>query len=302
MKKVYEPYSPRGKAKKMIEQINEIIDYFGESGFRLTIRSIFYRLVGKGLIQNNFNSYKNTQTTIGRARRGGMIDWDSIVDETRHLREDSSWDNPAAIILDAAASYHVNYWQGQKYRPELWLEKDAVLGVIGGLCKRYDIPYFSCRGNPSDVAMLGAGERMISYIANKQIPYIFYLGDHDPQGLDIDRDITEKLRMFSGTDIKFQRLALTEEQIIEGDLPPNPVKKTDNKKGPVIDYINRFGVECWELDALDPNDLVKIVENAILEKVDQGLFSEMKEIERVGREDLMLVSQNWNNALYAVRY
>ena len=295
MKKVYESYRPQGPARERILQINEIIEYFGLSGFILTIRSIYYRLVGKDIIENNLESYKGIATTIRRARLAGMIDWDAIVDETRYLREHNSWDSPSSIILAAANSFHTDYWQGQRYRPELWIEKDAILGVIGPLCKEYDLPYFSCRGNPSDASMFLAGQRMLEYKANGQIPYVFYLGDHDPQGLDIDRDVQRKLTLFTGSHVPFRRLALTTDQIIARNLPPNPVKKTDKETGPVVDYIKKYGVECWELDALDPNELVGIVKEAILEKVDLGLLNEMKDREDRGRAELLMVGRNWGD-------
>jgi hypothetical protein len=133
-----------------IEQANAIIAEFMAQGFVLTLRQLYYQFVARDLIENKQTEYKRLGTIIRDGRRAGLIDWSAIEDRTRRMRFHASWSTPASIIKSAAFSYREDSWADQIYRPEVWIEKDALLGVIAGICGQWRVPYFACRGNNSE--------------------------------------------------------------------------------------------------------------------------------------------------------
>ena len=199
----------------------------------------------------DLNDYKIT-------RLAGLIDWHSIVDRTRNLRGNGHWDKPEDVIASARYSYLLNKWDGQPNYVEVWVEKDALVDIVGQACIPLDTPYFSCRGYTSQSEMWSAAQRFIdqSYRDNR---YIIHLGDHDPSGIDMTRDIQERLRMF-GADVYVKRVALTMNQIETYNPPPNPAKLSDSRCGK---YIDEYGDESWELDALEPSVITNLITNEV---------------------------------------
>ena len=129
-----------------IAQAETIIQEYQSQGFTLTLRQLYYQFVARDLIRNSQREYKRLGSIINDARLAGLIDWYSIEDRTRFLRGLNSWDSPEEIIQETASNYHRDRWNGQKWRPEVWIEKDALVGVIEGVCNELDIDYFACRG------------------------------------------------------------------------------------------------------------------------------------------------------------
>lgn len=207
MKKCYIPKNFSSNSLGVIAQANTIIDAYEAQGFDLTLRQLYYQFVSRGLIPNKDTEYKKLGSIINDARLAGLIDWTRISDRTRNVRSLSHWANPAGVIESALASYHLDYWRGQSYRPEVWIEKDALVGVIEGVCQEFDVPYFSCRGYTSQSEMWSAGQRLLRTRRNGQKPLILHLGDHDPSGIDMSRDIFDRLDLFTG-DVPVDRLAL----------------------------------------------------------------------------------------------
>lgn len=276
---------------KIVEQANEIIDEYAAQGFDLTLRQLYYQFVSRDLISNTQKEYKRLGSIINDARLAGLIDWDRITDRTRNLKSQSHWSTPAAIIESAADSYRVDKWAGQPFRLEVWIEKEALAGVFDGVCMELDVPYFCCRGYTSQSEMWAAGQRLRRYIRNSQKTIILHFGDHDPSGMDMSRDITDRLKMFiGGRGTTFERLALNMDQIDEFSPPPNPAKTTDARASA---YIAEFGSESWELDALDPNTLVGLVRSAIESVRDETAWSEASEREQAGRAQLLAASSRW---------
>jgi hypothetical protein len=163
-------------------------------------------------------------------------------------------------------------WEGQPFRPEVWIEKDALIGVIAGVCNELDVAYFSCRGYASQSELWRASRRISACAHDDQATVIIHLGDHDPSGLDMTRDISDRLGLFLGYEsYPVQRLALTMAQVDELKPPPNPAKITDSRaKG----YIRQYGRSSWELDALDPRTMQKLVRKEILEYREEDIFQE----------------------------
>jgi len=296
-------FSPASVA--VIQQANIIITDYAAQGFDLTLRQLYYQFVSRGLIPNRDSEYKKLGSTINDARLAGVIDWNAIQDRTRNVRSLSHWDDPAGVIKAALASYHVNYWDGQTYRPEVWIEKDALVGVIAPACEDLDVPYFSCRGYTSQSEMWGAAQRLRTYIEAGQVPIIFHLGDHDPSGIDMTRDITDRLTLFlrggydprAGTwetqedPIELERLALNMEQVNQYDPPPNPAKLTDAR---AVGYIRIHGNQSWELDALEPTVIDTLIRDAVDQYRDMDKWDAVVAREDVDKTLLKKTSSQWD--------
>jgi len=251
-------------SKSIINKANEIIDEYVAQGFDLTLRQIYYQFVARDILPNSLKSYKNLGSIINDARLAGLIDWLRITDRTRNLRGNSHWETPDDVIRAAADSYRIDMWAKQDYRPEVWIEKDALVGVIEGVCSELDVPYFSCRGYTSQSEMWIGARRMEHWIKTKnpaksQIPIVFHFGDHDPSGKDMTRDIKDRLELFMGG-VRLERLALNMDQIDQYHPPPNPAKTTDARAEA---YIAEFGEDSWELDALEPGVIVDLIRTHI---------------------------------------
>ena len=193
-------------------------------------------------------SYNRIKKIVSNARLAGLIDWDSIVDRTRNVRSWSHSKNISSALNRAAWGFSINRWENQPIAVEVWVEKEALIGVIETPCGDLDVPYFACKGYVSQSALWRAGQRVKNRAIKGQETVVLHLGDHDPSGIDMTRDNEEKLRLFSGSRlIRVNRIALNYDQIEEYNPPPNPTKLTDPRAEP---YIKDFGHTCWELDAL----------------------------------------------------
>lgn len=267
MKRAYVEQKFNRSSLEVIGWANEIIDDYQGQGYDLTVRQLYYQMVSKDLIVNTQKSYKRLANIVSKGRNSGLIDWDAIVDRTRHLRENPHWTTPKSILRSAAQSYLEDRWQEQKYRLEVWIEKDALIGVIAPYCEEWDIPHFSARGYPSQSAMHEAGrDRLMQNDYHKQQTVILHLGDHDPSGLDMTRDIEDRLTMYSEwSEFEVRRIALNMEQVEQYGPPPNPAKITDPRAKA---YIKKHGGESWELDALEPSVLVGLIDNEVNELID----------------------------------
>jgi len=173
---------------------------------------------------------------------------------------------------------------------EVWVEKEALANIVERAASRLDIDYFSCRGYVSQSEMHVAAQRLARYERNGQTPVIIHLGDHDPSGIDMSRDIVERLETFNVEPI-FHRVGLNMEQIEKYDPPPNPTKLSDSRAG---GYISKFGYESWELDALAPNVLVELITNKATEYLDEERFEEIRERQEKERATLSNVADNWH--------
>jgi len=161
-----------------------------------------------------------------------------------------------------------------------WIEKDALVGVIAGICNTLDVPYFSCRGYTSQSEMWAAAQRLKKYVQQRQQPYIIHLGDHDPSGIDMSRDIRDRLSMFAGFPVSVERIALTMSQVEHYDPPPNPAKITDSR---AAEYIDRWGEESWELDALEPRVIEDLIRMHVESHRDDRPWQQAIEREQQGR-------------------
>ena len=286
----YTPKSFRADTLAVISQADAICAEYAAQGFTLTLRQLYYQFVARGLIPNRDTEYKRLGSIINDARLAGLLDWDYLEDRTRNLRSLAHWADPREIIDSAEASFRLDKWDRQLYRPEVWIEKDALVGVIEGVCQRNDVPFFSCRGYTSQSEMWGASQRLLSYIERGQAPIIFHLGDHDPSGIDMTRDITDRLDLFIDGSLELHRLALNMDQVTRYGPPPNPAKQTDSR---FAGYINVFGAESWELDALEPQVIADLIDNAIDGLIDHDVWAEVEREQVEHKAVLRAMHDRW---------
>ena len=280
------------KSLDLIELVNQVVDEYSAQGYELTLRQVYYQLVARGYIPNNERSYKNVGSLINDGRLAGLIDWHSVTDRTRNLRSESHWDTPADVIASARYSYNLDKWKGQPNYVEVWVEKDALVDIVGQACSPLDTPYFSCRGYTSQSEMWSAAQRFIRQKQRKK-RIIIHLGDHDPSGIDMTRDIQERLEMF-GADVFVKRVALTMNQIQTYNPPPNPAKITDSRASK---YIDQFGDESWELDALEPKVITDLIKKQVTMYRNDDIYRAVCDKESREKEELKMLERNYDRAV-----
>lgn len=296
----YEKWNPNTATLRTLNLASEIILDYGARGYRLTLRQLYYQLVAKDIIANTKEQYDRLGRILTKARNAGIIDWTAIEDRTRGRKGLSTWDDPASIVKAAMQGYRIDKWQNQPYRVFVWVEKEALAGVIERACydDDYRVDYVCCRGYMS-ASTIWEEARHYRYISavDDQIPIILHLADHDPSGLDMTRDNIERIAMYSELDhwwknddpqpgsFGFERIALNMNQIKEYDPPPNFAKVSDSR---FDEYYAEYGDESWELDALDPDVLVELVQTHIHMWKDKELWKEMDELEE---EDTLILEQ-----------
>ena len=285
----YQDINMRDSTLELISAALAIISEYTSAGFRLTVRQLFYQFVARDKLPNTERSYKNLGKAISKGRLAGLIPWDAIEDRTRYVRSNDSWESTSDLVRSAARWWNFDKWSRQNNYVEVWIEKDALIGVIENICSSYDVPFFSCRGYGSQSALWEAAQRLGQQETHGKNTFVLHLGDHDPSGIDMTRDIEERLRLFTA-DTEVRRLALNMPQIREINPPPNPSKTTDPRS---TGYIDTFGPSSWELDALDPRYMEELIESELGDLIDPYLWDEDLQYQEEQREKLMKVSQNW---------
>lgn len=283
----------RGESLRIIEQANEICADYQSQGYNLTLRQVYYQFVARDLLANNQRNYKRLGSIINDARLAGLMDWSYIQDRTRNVSGSfSGFDDPGQFIETVSDSYYEALWEGQDYRPEVWVEKDALVDVVGQACRPTRTPYFSCRGYVSQSEMYDAAKRMRRRWLNGLQPVVIHLGDHDPSGVDMTRDIRDRLSLMSGFDVDVRRIALTMDQIEQYTPPPNPAKFTDARSS---GYIAEYGYESWELDALEPRVLTALIRDTVDALIDPEPWAEAKSHEQENQDRLTVIAERWSD-------
>lgn len=278
------------RASWLIETANSIIEEYRAQGFELTLRQLYYQFVSRDIIPNNQREYKNLGSLINDARLAGLVDWNAIIDRTRNLRTLQHWNSPFEIMKAVSFSYREDKWSRQSTRVEVWIEKDALVGVIEEVCNTNDVPFFSCRGYVSQSELWAASQRFNGYQERGQEVLVLHFGDHDPSGIDMTRDITDRLALFSDDHqgVSVERMALHYAQVKALKLPPNPAKLTDSRSR---GYIAAHGSSSWELDALEPKRLVKMIQQGIDSVRDEAEWEEAIAREEKAKAQLQGIAQ-----------
>jgi hypothetical protein len=286
-------YVPKTFSKEhetLIGHANAIIAAYRAEGYLLTLRQLYYQFVARDLIPNTVQSYKRLGGVINDARLAGRVDWTAIEDRTRNLHRLAEWDSPETIIDAVAEQFRIDKWASQPYRVEVWVEKEALAGVFTRVADELAVPMFACRGYVSQSEMWAAAQRLVGYARSGQTPLILHFGDHDPSGIDMTRDITDRLELFSGSALRISRVALNMDQVTAYEPPPNPAKETDSR---FQAYLSAYGDESWELDALEPAVLADLVREEVGKVLDQKEWDAAVEEENQHKALLAETSRRW---------
>lgn len=263
----YEETNFHDSSLRMIEQADDILREYDEQGYTMTLRQLYYQFVARGLLGNSQRNYKRLGQRVTDGRMAGMIDWNHLTDHQREFtpRGENGYEDPEELVRNLRGSYFRARWEGQPTYVEVWVEKEALADVIERAAGPWRVGTLACKGYMSASEMWTSAQRMAEQVEEGRNVVLLHLGDHDPSGIDMTRDIHERLVDLSRNHpdgllypdvFEVRRIALTMAQIDEYDPPPNPTKLTDSR---APDYVERYGYESWELDALPPDVLVDLV-------------------------------------------
>lgn len=290
------------RKEEVVEHIVAIVNEYKRLGYKLTLRQLHYQLVTKNWIINHDTAYKKLGTILDDCRYGGVIDWDSIEDRGRVPYLPFFVDSVAEGLQTILDAYKRNRQEGQDNIVELWTEKDALSGILKRSTEKYHVRLVVNKGYTSSSAIYGAYERVLDHLIDGKNVTILYFGDHDPSGLDMVRDIRDRLffmcskgrHQMTYEDLEkltIQPIGLTMAQIKKYKLPPNPTKLTDTRSAK---YVEEFGTTCWEVDALDPQTLTNIVESNILANIDDEQYEAMLATEKKDKAKLKKLITDMN--------
>lgn len=272
---------------KYTDLVNAVSQIISGYTMPLTLRQVYYRLVAAGLIPNTRSNYNQLSSQLVTARENGDIDDTRIVDRSRRI-EDVSFDSPESFIEVCQATlrrqYVRRFWDSQPVYCEVWVEKDALSQVIAGAVYPFNTIVAPSRGYSSYSYLREAADRISQYCSDGKAAVILHFADHDPSGIDMSRDLQDRLDKYCGGS-EVRRIALIYDQVRRYGLIPNPAKIADTRsKG----YIRQFGNACWELDAIEPDELVRLCRSAVEGMVtDNDAWLAIKEKDKAEREALL---------------
>jgi len=275
---VYRPRSTNRRTRAEMDVIRATIYDVLAADNPMTVRQVFYQLVARAVIAKLESEYHQT---VGRIltsmRRAKEIPFGWIADNTRWMRKPDTYDSLQGMLALTKDTYRRAVWSNQPAYVEVWLEKDALAGVLVRETAQWDVPLMVTRGYSSVSYLHSAAEAIIQ---RGKPTYIYYFGDHDPSGRDITRATEAGLREFApNADIHFERVAVTEQQIIELQLPTRPTKKTDSRsKG--------FVGESVEVDAIPAATLRAMCNNCIVPHIDNRAYTQLLAVEDLERDTL----------------
>lgn len=253
-----------------------------------TVRQVFYQASVLEIVSKSESGYRQVQRALSQLRDRGRVPWGSIVDNTRMMRKPRSFNGYREALDHTAATYRKNIWAELDCYVEVWLEKDALSGVVYPIIDLYDVPLMVSRGYSSKSFLWGAAEAFSAAAAADKRCYAYHLGDFDPSGVDAARAIEEALhKLAPDAQVEFQRLAVLERQIRDWKLPTRPTKRTDARA-------EKFGSACSvELDAIHPDDLRRIVSDALDKHVPEDVLRTMK----IAEESEAITLAMWANLI-----
>jgi hypothetical protein len=252
----------------LLAKILKVLDSYQAQGYVLTLRQLYYQLVVANVFENLQKNYAKLSDILGEARMTGLCDWDVIEDRIRVPRFPNEWPDVNAAMRTIIAVYRRQRWIDQDNYVEVWVEKDALSGVLEPITRDFHVHLLVNRGYSSISAMHDSALRFRDAEGNGKACHLLYFGDHDPSGEDMVRDIKNRLEEFR-TKVEVDKVALTRDQVDEYALPPNPAKTSDPR---ARGYIEEHGDQSWELDALPPATLNELLTNALEELLDREKY------------------------------
>lgn len=308
----------------IVSSISSVVERYSNQGYKLSLRQLYYQLVSKDIIPNHDKVYKKLSGILDDCRYSGWVDWDAIEDRGRVPYSPFSVGNVEEALNLIADQYALDGQDGQPIHVEIWTEKDAISGILKRVTNKYHTRLCVNKGYTSSSAIHSAYERFSEIINEGRKVHILYFGDHDASGLDMVRDIRERLQFmlnngnskdelrdaaenwavtnaidyeenesgevaelmkeFFNEFFQITPIGLTMEQIKEYKPPPNPAKITDPR---AAWYIKEFGKMSWEVDALSPESMIEIVVKQIENIIDMDIFEEIKQREKVEKKKIL---------------
>jgi hypothetical protein len=273
----------------MIDRANAIIAEYQAAGFRLTLRQLYYQFVARDLFANRLENYSLLGRTMQDARDAGASDWDAMEDRSRTVNSFAAWPSPSDFIRSEVEFYAEDLWEGQRFRPEVWIEKDALIGVIAAECDRWRVPYFSTRGNAGQLPARDAGLRFADQVGLDLVPVVLHLADHDPSGIAMTKDVERRLELYARAPVEVRRIALNMRQVERYRPPPNFAKEKDAN---TPKYRREFGTdECWELDALAPDVIATLIRDEISNMIDKRRWASAVRKEKRNQKVLSKIAE-----------
>jgi hypothetical protein len=290
------PKNPRGmnaRSQWLIKKIKPIV----EAAAPITGRGVGYKMFVSGLIRS-MSEMKKVYYLLKEAREQGIIPWGWIVDETRELERTPSWNNPTEFAEAAARQYRRDFWKQQPLRCEVWSEKGTIRGVLQLVLERYGVGFRVMHGYGSATAV-----NDIATVYDDARPLMaLYVGDFDPSGLHMsEEDLPDRLTRYGGDHVQVKRIALTQEQLAGHEMMGVPLPSFpawDKRKDPRYDwFVFDHGNRCWEIDALDPNELRDCVEASIKTCIlNLDAWERCEQVNKAERDSLRHVLTNWGNS------
>ncbi len=280
------PASPikrhRATADEMEERARFLIDYAREHR-PVSVRGLYYQAgVAKVPgIDKTENGYDKVQNQVLQLRRKGRIDYRWIADATRWMRRPRTFNNWEDALENTARTYRRALWQDADADVEIWIEKDALAGVVDVVTWEYDVPLMVSRGYTSETFAFNSIE---TYVGSGRPLMIYALYDFDRSGADAARSLNEKLTRFGnerGVEVHFNLLGLTFDQVVDWNLPTRPHKRTTT-----ADQRWPHPYAC-ELDAIPPDDLRALVKTAIERHLPASELAQLMQTEELERETMM---------------
>jgi hypothetical protein len=254
---------------------------------QITIRHLFYRLVGLRVIEKTEAAYKGLCGHLSKWRRSEAIPWSAFADNTRwHIRH-RTFDGIEDALRNTAESYRRNLWSTQPFFVEVWVEKDAIASLVARTANSFGVPVFVARGFASLSSLYSAANTFRDAVAAGKKVVIYHAGDYDPSGVAAGESMLRAFRDDFGVEVQFTRAAVTQDQIRKLNLPTRPVKGSDTRAA------KWTGGECVELDSMPPAEIRKLVEACITQHIDARQWAMLKETEAGEREQL---KQIWRTA------
>ena len=270
---------PRGKTSKT-KYREKLIYMWAMEHHPVTVRQLFYRLSVLDAVPKNESGCKTVGRICAQMRRDGELPFEWIADNTRWQRKPRTYNSLEDALTNTAQIYRRNLWQSQQGLVEIWLEKDALAGVVYPVTEEWDVPLMVVKGYPSLSFTHSAAQDMHKATEQGKTNHIFYFGDHDPSGKDIFRCVGETLREFApAADINMKQVAVTEQQIADWDLPSRTTKRTDSRS-------KNFIGDSVELDAIPPAQLRQLVQDSIFSIMDSDEMVKMIDIETAEQESI----------------
>jgi len=280
------------RARRTQDQVQNILDWVhhildGEEG-QITLRHLFYRLVGHRVIAKTEKDYKALGKHLSKWRRSGAVEWGAFADNTRwHIRTET-FSSMTDAMENMVSSYRRDLWQSQAVYVECWCEKDAVASILARAAEPFGVPIFVARGFASLSSLYAAAETFRKSAQAGKRPIIYHFGDYDPSGVAAGQAMLKTFKEDFKVEVEFHRAAVNTDQIKRLNLPTRPVKTSDSRAA------NWTGGECVELDTMPPTEIRALVESCITRHIDEHAWEQEKNIEILQRGTLQTFRERFN--------